>query len=82
MPAGARPIASYSRYYAGAQKDGRPIVHGTFVLDGLLKRPAAPINIVEEQDMPVILDGGCAIVNLQFDVQSKQVLSIFCNGEA
>jgi len=87
MPDGARPIADYRRFYTGDRKDGRPVVRGTFVLQGLwdhlLQRPAAaPINIVEKADMPIILDGGCAVVNLEFDTQRKQIVSISCNGHA
>ena len=55
MPAGARPVADYRRFYTGDRKDGRPVVLGTFVLRDLLQRPAAPINIVEKPDMPIIL---------------------------
>ena len=87
MPAGARAVAAYLRFYTGDRKDGRPVVRGTFVLQGLwdhlLQRPAAaPINIVEKADMPIILDGGCAVVNLEFDTQRKQIVSISCNGNA
>jgi len=82
MPAGARPVADYLRFYTGDRKDGRPVVLGTFVLRDLLQRPAAPINIVEKPDMPIILDGGCAVVNLEFDTQRKQIVSISCNGHA
>src|SRR5216683_1484350 len=82
MPAGAHPVAAYLRFYTGDRKDGRPVVLGTFVLRDLLQRPAAPINIVKKADMPIILDGGCAVVNLEFDTQRKQVVSISCNGNA
>ncbi len=85
MPAGARPVADYLRFYTGDRKDGRPVVLGTFVQQGLwdlLQRPAAPINIVKKADMPIILDGGCAVVNLEFDTQRKQIVSISCNGHA
>ncbi|HWX65502.1 MAG TPA: hypothetical protein VNZ27_03650 [Rhodanobacter sp.] len=38
------------------------------------------VRVVSPEKAPKILDGGCSVVNLKYDVEKKKVLAIFCNG--
>ena len=40
------------------------------------------IHVVKDSDLPIIMDGGCSIINIKFDLKNKKVLSAFCNGDA
>jgi len=81
MPAGAEPLAAYARRYGGAIEDGRRVIWGSFALRGLMPNDAA-IEIFDHMPPPLWEDGGCSIVTLKFDVPSKRIVWIACNGEA
>lgn len=78
MPQMASPLNTYVRYFSGEFMGGRRIVIGTFVYDP----QNADVRIVAPKQMPKILDGGCDIINLTYDVDQKQILTLFCNGES
>jgi hypothetical protein len=77
LPAGAKPIVQYSRYYAGAMRHGVRVVVGTWIT-GLDVSRIVP----SEADLPVIYDGGCDIVNIEYDVKRHRFIKIYCNGVA
>ena len=78
MPAKSSPLKVYIRYYTGTvTRKGRVLV-GTFVRDD----EHAGIRVVGADGMPRVLDAGCAIINLTYDVKRRKVLSLFCNGVA
>jgi hypothetical protein len=77
LPAEAKPIVQYSRYYAGAVRHGIRVVVGTWIT-GLDVSRIVP----SEADLPVILDGGCGIVNIEYDVKRHRFVKVFCNGVA
>ena len=74
MPADAKPIDNFTRYYVPGYDHGRRVVYG-FLKEGGDKR-------IHLSNGPVIVDGGCSVVNLVFDVAEGQVTSIKCNGLA
>jgi hypothetical protein len=78
MPKDASPLQSYVRYFAGEVVGGRDIVVGIFVYDP----EHAEIRVVGTNQMPKILDGGCDVIHLTYDVDQRKVLSLSCNGEA
>lgn len=78
MPSKAFPLDTYVRYFAGEVADDRRLVVGTFLHDP----KNAGVRIVEREKMPEVLDGGCSVVNLKYDMERKEVLALFCNGEA
>jgi hypothetical protein len=77
LPAEAKPIVQYSRYYAGSVRHGIRVVVGTWIT-GLDVSRIAP----SEADLPVIYDGGCGIVNIEYDVKRHCFIRIYCNGVA
>jgi hypothetical protein len=77
MPKGAQTLRAYARRYALRQEDGRSTLIGTYLLDapdapGLYLR-AAPIGV---------LDGGCSVVHVRFDLTTREIVDTFCNGVA
>lgn len=74
LPEG-RPLSSYSRFYSGQISAGQHIIVGEF-----LKAESAKVQIVDEQKMPKVLDGGCSVVHLKYNVEKKRVLQLTCNG--
>jgi hypothetical protein len=80
MPQGAGALSSYSRFYAWHQgEDGaRKVVAHYENLTG-----AAPgRRWVTERDFPLIMDGGCGVVTLSYDVATQRIEHISCNGYA
>jgi len=37
---------------------------------------------VAPSEVPHVLDGGCAVINLRYDVPGKALASVSCNGDA
>lgn len=37
---------------------------------------------VRQSEVPQVLDGGCAVINVRYHVASKTLVSVSCNGEA
>ena len=78
LPNGSWPIDAYTRYYFYKLSGKRRILGAVFLYGG----EAGGIKIVHEADAPHILDGGCSIVNLEYDTDEQKTISISCNGEA
>lgn len=80
LPEGAGPLASYARYYAWQQRgDGVRKVVGVYL--GLGERTPGR-RWVEETDFPLVMDGGCGLVNLSYNVAEQRIEHVTCNGEA
>ena len=80
MPEGAAPLQEYARVYA-KRPDGR--IAGSYVLNPEPggNKPGTR-NWVSLQELPILLDGGCAIVNIVFDLETRTVEEASCNGLA
>ena len=72
MPGGAKPIDAFSRYYVPGYDHGRRVVYGR-LKEGGDKR-------IHFSNGPIIMDGGCSVVELVFDVTTSQMTSIKCQG--
>ena len=80
LPDGAGALSSYARYYAWQQRE-----------DGVRKVIAVYENLtgarpgrhwVAETELPVIMDGGCGVVSLSYDVAGQRIEHVSCNGVA
>jgi hypothetical protein len=40
------------------------------------------VHITSEDKFPVIMDGGCGVVNFLYDVETAKFVSMGCNGLA
>ncbi len=104
MPRGAEALQAYDRYYAPQRIEDRNVVRGVFLLRssfgdidraGMTAVPDRP-NVYRGavEDIPVVADGGCAVVTMYFDIESNHFLQLeadprdhltapsLCNGEA
>jgi len=73
MPKEAGPLNSYRRFYY--RKGGKVV--GVYVAG---EKPGREW-IARRVDAPLIMDGGCSVVNVHFDTSSKEIQA-FCNGVA
>lgn len=81
MPRGAQPLGRYARHYALGVQDGRQVVAGVYLLPPVHGR--APGRRVDRWDhLPGIADGGCAQVNVLWDVARRRLVHVNCNGLA
>jgi hypothetical protein len=77
LPPGAEPVAAYARYYANISQGGHRIIRGIYVFGD-----EARIVITTAEKLPAILDGGCVVVTIEYDVSTATFLQVSCNGEA
>ena len=73
MPAGALPIEDYTRYYQPGFHEGHRTILGIFVIGGDRTAHLSSHH-------PTVTDGGCAVINVLFDVDTDQPLEIRCSG--
>jgi hypothetical protein len=77
LPKGAESIRAYARYYTLSYEDGRSILVGNYLLDA----PDPPGRYF--RSVPVqVMDGGCSVVTVHFDLTKRRVVGAFCNGVA
>lgn len=81
LPPGINPIAKYSRSYYGIKTGGRRFIKALYFYEETTHtHTRAGIVIVNADQMPpMVLDGGCNVVNVTYDVRSREV-AIRCNG--
>ena len=63
LPLGAKPIGKYSRYYTGVIRNGSRQIRGVFTIG-----KSESVIVDSEASLPGTLDGGCDIVNNEYDV--------------
>ena len=77
MPQGADRLAAYQRDYAGTVQNGRRVVLGLLTRGG---RPG--VRIISIHDLPEIEDGGCALIDVEYDVAADRLTPLRCHGMA
>jgi hypothetical protein len=80
VPSPSGPLKDYARYYAGIVQNGHRMIRGELVAFDARQRGSVHITSVDK--FPVIMDGGCGVVNLLYDVETGKIISIGCNGLA
>jgi len=71
-------LAAYTRHYYGVVEESHRILIGVYIQTD--KFPGVKISSMAA--VPKVLDGGCGVVNLKYDVNQGRTLAIFCNGDA
>lgn len=80
LPERADPVAAYERSYAWQQRgDGVRKVIGVYLTPEGSNRGR---RWVMESELPLILDGGCSMITLSYDVAAQRIEHVTCNGEA
>ena len=89
-------IENYARFYRMTKIEGRTVVEAVFImprspirtLNGHARTPSSEETrfsnpgIYLDELLPVIDDGGCSVVSLSFDYDSRRLLSARCNDLA
>ncbi|HEY1215373.1 MAG TPA: hypothetical protein VGE93_17215 [Bryobacteraceae bacterium] len=76
-------IGQYARYYFGYKAHNRRMIHGVLILPfGPKMKPAGIYVVRSQREFPVILDGGCSVMHLVYDLEANQIVSLECNGLA
>jgi hypothetical protein len=83
LPDGAEPLAAYARYYGIS--GGR--VEAIYVLPSIgLSQGALAAGrrrwVGDVRQLPGISDGGCAVVEVRFDLTAGRIERVACNGVA
>jgi hypothetical protein len=77
LPKGAYPLNDYARYYTAETVSHRAMVRGYFLWHG----PEAAGRYLRASSVTVA-DGGCSVVTVYFDVETRHVAGAYCNGLA
>ena len=75
-------LGDYARYYYGEYEGGHRQLVGNFVHKGMFKQNAGVKIVSGEEDVPRVFDGGCLVIHVVFDADTKQVVLLKCNGRA
>jgi hypothetical protein len=72
----------YIRLYTRGDLD----VEGTYLFEGIGGLPSkwkgGKSYWVTPDAVPQVLDGGCAVISLRYNLRSKMLVSVSCNGDA
>ena len=79
LPKGAHPLAAYSRYYFITDVDGLNQLIGYYFYENA-KNPG--IHWIQPNSLPMMADGGCRVVHIEYDLINEKLLKARCNGEA
>src|ERR1700761_6006541 len=74
----AQPLETYDRYYSFALDRGQKIIRGVYRYQG---DHGGAIYIVPPAQEPFVYDGGCSMIDAEFDAETKVLLGIACHGE-
>ena len=77
LPVGARPLKTFTREYAGIFEGGRQMIVGTYSASS-----DTVIIAKSMQDLHMVYDGGCGIVQVKYDLTRHKVIDAFCHGVA
>lgn len=78
LPEGSKPLGQYLRFYAGKVENGKHTIVAVLKLDP----SRAAIRIVDLAHLPVVFDGGCSVVDAQYEIESGSFYRVACNGVA
>jgi len=88
-------VSEYVRFYAGVEEEGGRFVKAVYLGKRMVEGDKSgagvttnsyagegEIRIVEKAQLPLILDGGCLMINILYDVSRGEFKHVFCNGQA
>jgi hypothetical protein len=90
LPEGAHPLEAYDRYYARDRLGNSEVIRGVYLLrsafgDGERSGMTPDVDRPgvfrgKPEDLPIVADGGCAVVSVYFDVQLYDFLMLHVEG--
>lgn len=84
LPPTSLKLGAYVRYYTGEIVGGRRMLRGYFVLSSFMEGAAAPDGPGVHIKAPplAVMDGGCGVITVEYDVEAGKFASVSCNGLA
>lgn len=83
LPATAEPLSTYARYYTGESISGRRVLKGYYLAGGVGNgRGLAKPGIYLRPSEVLVDDGGCDVITVFYDPQTKTIAGVYCNGFA
>jgi hypothetical protein len=79
LPAGSYPLQEYRRYYSVDTLSSHHVVEGYFIRN-FVGSPGDKPGIYINQSHGTIMDGGCDIIVLHYDVDAHVLIDARCNG--
>jgi hypothetical protein len=73
LPREAKPLQKYRRFYAYSGDEPNRVV-AVYTFGGHPKR-----LWLAENEMPIVLDGGCAVVTFHYNFKTALISSLSCN---
>jgi hypothetical protein len=74
LPEG-KNINKFDRYYYGTSDN----LNGFYINNG---KAVGSVSLVDENDVPFGLDGDCKYIHVNLNLQTKEIIDVFCNGGA
>ena len=74
LPAGAYDLDQYSRTYMFGERK----ILAIYTSSGQPGR----VWVSRPADFPMVFDGGCSVVNVVYDLETRTFLRVACNGSA
>ena len=78
MPKGAASLSTFTREYAGHIEHGHRLIVGLYSGSG----GNVVIHKLPEELKDTTLDGGCGVVNVEYDLKLHRIVYVRCHGEA
>jgi hypothetical protein len=76
----ATSLDNYGRYYTGVTLNGRKVIYGAFLSMDPIRYPRG-VHIVPFESWPLrTTGGGCAQLNVWYDVADERVTEFHCAG--
>jgi hypothetical protein len=71
-------LSQSSRFYFGYKDGQRRVIRGEI----MSWNPQEDTKIHITPNFPIVKDGGCGVIHLDYDPESERITSIQCNGDA
>jgi hypothetical protein len=82
LPPTAGSLSNFNRYYAKKKSSSKKLLIGLYLNKTFNPHSGEDINIVDESKLPHVLDGGCGVIYMQYDIDNDRLIDIKCNGNA
>ena len=77
------PLDRVARFYA-RERDGSIRAIYLFANEGYdpIEGKAGQSTWTSPDDLPLVFDGGCSVINVNYDPVNRKLKSVYCNGVA
>jgi len=74
-------VTDYARFYATVMRSDKHIILGEWVMPEIMSdRQPGIYPVATYKQFPRIMDGGCGIVEIEYDLATNSILKLKCHG--